>query len=597
MELLTRASKASGILLLAFTLVPYGHAAVAPVATGPVAPASMGVQKGDLGAKIGVIAAVSGKVELVSRGTEAGRVVGSGEAIYANDVIKTGPDASLQIMLKDQSVFTVGKNSSVRINEFNFDPMTGDGTIEAEVLDGVFKFVTGQIAKKKPENMNIKLPSGVMGVRGTIGLVQANGLAKSSTSVLLGPGKNTNTNARVGALVLSNNDAGGNTKSVRIDRPGFGSKMAPGVPPNVFKVPASELKVMTDAVAGPGDSGPEEGDDNAGPDGSPQGQGKQGGKPGESKNDNGPAANKPGGPAAGGPDDGNGKNPNGPGPNGPGGPGPNGPAGPGPMGPGGPGVGGPGPMGPGGGPGAGSGFGPGPTFGPGPNGPGAMGGNFFGPGPDDGGTFYGPEAGSDNFFGPEGTDDPFAPPPGGYDPYFEGNDTAGGCDGCDDYFDPDDIVGNTGEILDGLAKFEDLYTIPMGEFHFQGSGQLFIAGTTTVDGSYNIKYNIDFGSRTFGGGTSQLSGSASSIDSGDSFNFIIPERSFDGSVGPAFLDSFDVVDTAGSVMTAEADILVDILNVGGNAGAGAFHHFVIEDNGSDKVDGAGVASRQPGVAP
>ena len=119
----------------------------------------------------GVVAASSGKVEvryMAPDGAEIGRVAGVGDPIYLDDEIITGPDTSLQILLKDQTVFTIGPNAILVFDEFIYDP-TGaeESSLTASVQKGAFKFISGKISKKSPEAMRLKLPNATASVRGT----------------------------------------------------------------------------------------------------------------------------------------------------------------------------------------------------------------------------------------------------------------------------------------------------------------------------------------------------------------------------------------------------------------------------------------------
>ena len=119
----------------------------------------------------GVVAATSGAVEvryIAPEGEEIGRMAGVGDPIYLNDEIITGPDTSLQILLKDQTVFTIGPNAALVFDEFIYDPSSTEaGSLTASVKKGAFKFVSGKISKKSPQAMKLKLPNATASIRGT----------------------------------------------------------------------------------------------------------------------------------------------------------------------------------------------------------------------------------------------------------------------------------------------------------------------------------------------------------------------------------------------------------------------------------------------
>ena len=119
----------------------------------------------------GVVAASSGMIEVryqAPDGENIGRIAGIGDPIYLDDEIITGPDTSLQILLKDQTVFTIGPNAVLVFDEFIYDPQSNDaGSLSASVKKGAFKFVSGKISKKSSEAMVLKLPNATASIRGT----------------------------------------------------------------------------------------------------------------------------------------------------------------------------------------------------------------------------------------------------------------------------------------------------------------------------------------------------------------------------------------------------------------------------------------------
>ena len=172
----------------------------------------------------GVSAAVKGEIDLAPVSGEATHQTASGEDIYLGDGITSHDDAGMQLMLLDETVFTIGANTEMTIDEFVYDPATGAGAVTASVAKGVFRFVTGNIAQGDPEDMTVNLPVGTIGIRGTIGA--ASMIGGVAMIVLLGPGPDNNADARQGHLEVS---AEGVT--VDLTRPRWGTTIEPGQPP------------------------------------------------------------------------------------------------------------------------------------------------------------------------------------------------------------------------------------------------------------------------------------------------------------------------------------------------------------------------------
>ena len=151
--------------------------------------------------RVGTIGIVVGKADVVNRNIE----LKIKENIFFGDVIRTAAQTNLQILFDDETVFTIGENTEIVINEFIYDPNQDNelNKISAEVMQGSLKVVTGLISKENPENLSITLPTGVLATRGT----EVQALVKPGQNdvvVLLGPGPNNAAGERAGAVEVSN---------------------------------------------------------------------------------------------------------------------------------------------------------------------------------------------------------------------------------------------------------------------------------------------------------------------------------------------------------------------------------------------------------
>ena len=145
---------------------------------------------------IGIIGAISGDVKTETRELK------TGDKIYLNETILAGADSGTQILLLDQSTFTIGSDSEVVMDTFIYDPDTNDGKIIAEVKQGSLKVISGLISKKNPDSLTVKVPEGTLGSRGTE--FQTMVSKKQTSTLLIGPGKNNTLGLRPGAVLVGN---------------------------------------------------------------------------------------------------------------------------------------------------------------------------------------------------------------------------------------------------------------------------------------------------------------------------------------------------------------------------------------------------------
>ena len=194
--------------------------------------------------QVGAAAAVKGKVQSVAAQAGAvGRNMASGLPVYLNDKVTTDAEGRMQVLLMDETVFTIGPSASMVLDEFVYDPAKGAGKLSATITKGAFRFVSGKIAKNQPSNMKVKLPVGVIGIRGTIvaGYIEGG----KEQIVLLGPGAGNNANERAGGIEVSNN---GN--SVPVWQPGWMTTVEEGKAPTApVEAPKAFLDFLAKALA------------------------------------------------------------------------------------------------------------------------------------------------------------------------------------------------------------------------------------------------------------------------------------------------------------------------------------------------------------
>jgi hypothetical protein len=173
---------------------------------------------------IGAAASVRGRVNATVLGETVGRVMGSGKPLYLYDHVTTDAAGRLQVLLLDETVFTVGPNSDMVLDEFVYDPASNNGKVTARITKGVFRFVTGKVARKDPASMKVILPVGTIGIRGTIAAGRVSD--KGVTVVLLGPGSRNDANENSGAVSVFNSRG-----RAELTQPGFGTTIAPDAAP------------------------------------------------------------------------------------------------------------------------------------------------------------------------------------------------------------------------------------------------------------------------------------------------------------------------------------------------------------------------------
>ena len=141
----------------------------------------------------------------------------TGSKIYFGDTIIVSEQSNAQILLLDETALTISEKSELTIDDFVYDPQTKVGKIVSNIKVGTVRVITGEISKQNPDNLEVNIPTGSIGARGTEFIVVTES-DKKSTVVLLGPGKRNTLGMIPGILNVSD---GSNT--VNISTPGFQS--------------------------------------------------------------------------------------------------------------------------------------------------------------------------------------------------------------------------------------------------------------------------------------------------------------------------------------------------------------------------------------
>lgn len=119
---------------------------------------------------IGYVMKVQGEASVTQVGATQAATIGT--PLYVGSTVKTGPAGSMGVTLKDNTVMSFGPNSELTLDEFIFDPAQDDLKLSAKITHGTLDYISGTIAKLKPEAVEINTPTGTIGVRGTHFLVK-----------------------------------------------------------------------------------------------------------------------------------------------------------------------------------------------------------------------------------------------------------------------------------------------------------------------------------------------------------------------------------------------------------------------------------------
>jgi hypothetical protein len=121
-------------------------------------------------AEAGFIKTIKGQVHI-----ERGKVLGDaklGDVVHGGDRIQVRGDGSVGISLHDETLISLGPNSTLVIDDFAFNRTTREGKVETSILRGTLRFVTGLIGRVSPQAIKVNTPVSTLGIRGTDFIVE-----------------------------------------------------------------------------------------------------------------------------------------------------------------------------------------------------------------------------------------------------------------------------------------------------------------------------------------------------------------------------------------------------------------------------------------
>ncbi|WP_045475914.1 FecR family protein [Serpentinimonas barnesii] len=117
------------------------------------------------GAPIGFVKTVSGQAQVITGPQVQTAVVGT--PVHLGSVLRTGARSSLGVTLRDETVMSFGPNTELTVDEFVYAPAQREGRLSTRLARGTLNYVSGAIARHQPENVQVRTPTGTIGIRGT----------------------------------------------------------------------------------------------------------------------------------------------------------------------------------------------------------------------------------------------------------------------------------------------------------------------------------------------------------------------------------------------------------------------------------------------
>jgi hypothetical protein len=114
---------------------------------------------------IGLVKTAHGDAFILRDGRRMAAQPGSG--LVLGDVLSTGATGAMGVMLRDDTVLSLGPSTETRLEQFAFESADQKPGMVLRVTRGLIGYISGRISKLAPGSVRIETPVATLGIRGT----------------------------------------------------------------------------------------------------------------------------------------------------------------------------------------------------------------------------------------------------------------------------------------------------------------------------------------------------------------------------------------------------------------------------------------------
>jgi hypothetical protein len=127
--------------------------------------AATAVKAEDESRPIGLVKTATGDAAILREGRRI--AAQPGYQLVQGDVLTTGATGAMGVMLRDDTILSLGSSTETRIEQFAFEAAGQKPGMVVRVVRGVIGYLSGRIAKLAPGSVRLETPVATLGIRGT----------------------------------------------------------------------------------------------------------------------------------------------------------------------------------------------------------------------------------------------------------------------------------------------------------------------------------------------------------------------------------------------------------------------------------------------
>ncbi|MDX8402848.1 MAG: FecR family protein [Mariprofundaceae bacterium] len=138
-------------------------------------------------AQVGVVTEINGEVTL--QRVDHHFILSPGVNLYSGDVIRSGENSSAQFDMDDGSMISISSNAEITVADYQLREDRSVVSATIKLTSGWLRFAISKL-RGKESSFRLSMPTAVLGVRGTEGVIEVSGSGESaSTQILLEEGE------------------------------------------------------------------------------------------------------------------------------------------------------------------------------------------------------------------------------------------------------------------------------------------------------------------------------------------------------------------------------------------------------------------------
>jgi hypothetical protein len=127
--------------------------------------AATAVMAEDESRSIGLVKTAAGDAAILREGRRI--AAQPGYQLAQGDILTTGPTGAMGVILRDDTILSLGPSTETRIEQFVFESAGQKPGMVVRVARGIIGYLSGRIAKLAPGAVRLETPVATLGVRGT----------------------------------------------------------------------------------------------------------------------------------------------------------------------------------------------------------------------------------------------------------------------------------------------------------------------------------------------------------------------------------------------------------------------------------------------